>query len=78
MDGTHEKENERTAKIKDERLALILILYLVNYCRRYSSVFFQGYEDRTDSFWHGEGKIVRGNQKRGQIEISHGKIYVYH
>ncbi|CAF2132322.1 unnamed protein product [Rotaria magnacalcarata] len=49
MNSEHEQINERTKKIKDA----------VQAC------FFQDDPDKTDGFWEYEGKIVRGNQRRG-------------
>ncbi|CAF1503277.1 unnamed protein product [Adineta steineri] len=50
MNGDHEKDNERTMKIKEA----------------IQSYFFQDDENRLHGFWTGQGKIIRGNQKRGR------------
>ncbi|CAF2835274.1 unnamed protein product [Rotaria sp. Silwood2] len=49
MEDNHEQENERTTKIKDA----------------IETAFFQGDKDKVEGFWEYEGKIIRGNQRRG-------------
>ncbi|CAF1501219.1 unnamed protein product [Rotaria magnacalcarata] len=50
IDREHEQDNERTTKIKDA----------IKAC------FFKDDKDKLDAFWECEGKITRGNQRRGR------------
>ena len=69
MNGTHEKDNERTTKTKSERFTFHKSWYYIQLItlEAIQVYFFQDNKDKMDSFWYGEGRIIRGNQKRGHI-----------
>ena len=67
MDGEHEKTNERTTKIKSKldalyQLYLHICLTILDAIKVY---FFRNDDVQGDGFWNHQGRIIRGNQRRG-------------
>lgn len=68
IDRKHEQINERTMKIKGSYLLSyhdcfhiqIHVLEALKVC------FFDNNDARVDAFWDNQGKIIRGNQRRGR------------
>jgi hypothetical protein len=69
MAGLHGEDNERTMKIKGNRGSrtnTVLIFHL-SFLAAIRTAFFQDDDEKLDGFWEYEGKLIRGNQRRGHI-----------
>lgn len=67
--GLHGEDNERTMKIKGNRGSCANTVFTFHsfFSAAIRTAFFQDDDEKLDGFWEYEGKLSRGNQRRGHI-----------
>ena len=75
----HESDNERTDKVKGNlrfHYEYLCVFVISLYIEAIRECFYNGDNDKLDGFWYFEGKVIRGNQRRGLIH-RRKNTYVY-